>query len=310
MDAAPPTVSVDARRCGVVALLGAPNAGKSTLVNRLVGSKVSIVTPKVQTTRSRVVGIAVRGPAQLVLVDTPGIFAPRRGLDRAMVAAAWAGARDADLVVHIVDAARMSPPRIGADDRRIVDGLREVGAHAHLALNKIDLIKPPGLLSAAAALDGEGIYAKLFMISALSGDGVDDLAAFLVGAVPEGPWLYPEDQVADMPLRLLAAEITREKLFLELRRELPYASTVETEGWVERRDGAVRIDQVVYVERDSQKSIVLGRGGRQIKKIGELARSELESVLEQRVHLFLFVKVRRNWADDPERHREMGLDTG
>ena len=310
MDAAPPTVSADARRCGVVALLGAPNAGKSTLVNRLVGSKVSIVTPKVQTTRSRVVGIAVRGPAQLVLVDTPGIFAPRRGLDRAMVAAAWAGARDADLVVHIVDAARMSAPRIGADDRRIVDGLREVGARAHLALNKIDLIKPPGLLSAAAALDGEGIYAKLFMISALSGDGVDDLAAFLVGAVPEGPWLYPEDQVADMPLRLLAAEITREKLFLELRRELPYASTVETEGWVERRDGAIRIDQVVYVERDSQKSIVLGRSGRQIKKIGELARRELESVLGQRVHLFLFVKVRRNWADDPERHREMGLDTG
>ena len=310
MDAAPSTVSADARRCGVVALLGAPNAGKSTLVNRLVGSKVSIVTPKVQTTRSRVIGIAVRGPAQLVLVDTPGIFAPRRRLDRAMVAAAWAGARDADLVVHIVDAARMSAPRIGADDRRIVDGLREVGAHAHLALNKIDLIKPHGLLSAAAALDGEGIYAKLFMISALSGDGVDDLAAFLVGAAPEGPWLYPEDQVADMPLRLLAAEITREKLFLELRRELPYASTVETEGWVERRDGAIRIDQVVYVERDSQKSIVLGRGGRQIKKIGELARRELEAVLGQRVHLFLFVKARRNWADDPERYREMGLDTG
>ena len=307
MAAAPPAAP-EPRRCGFVALVGAPNAGKSSLVNRLVGSKVAIVTAKAQTTRSRTVGIAVRGRAQMVLVDTPGIFAPRRRLDRAMVAAAWAGARDADLVVHIVDAARMPAPAVAAADRRVIDGLREAGRRAHLALNKIDLSDRPRLLVAAEALDREALYDRVFMISALDGDGVDDLAAFLAGAVPEGPWLYPEDQVADMPLRLLAAETTREKLFLELHQELPYALTVETERWTEQRDGAVRVEQVVYVERESQKAIVLGRGGRRIKRVGELARREFEAVAGQRIHLFLFVKVRRQWADDPARYREMGLE--
>ncbi len=310
MSAGQPTAPPDQRRCGFVALIGAPNAGKSTLINQLVGSKISIVTPKVQTTRSRIIGIAIRADAQLVFVDTPGIFVPRRQLDRAMVAAAWAGAHNADLVVHIVDAARMPASAIGDDDRRIIDGLRDIGRRTHLALNKIDLIERPKLLTAADALNREDIYAEIFMISALSGDGVDDLAASLAGAVPEGSWLYAEDQIADVPMRLLAAEITREKLFLELHRELPYVSTVETESWTEQRDGSIRIGQVVYVQRDSQKSIVLGKGGRQIKRIGELARRELEDIIDQRIHLFLFVKVRRKWVDDPARYREMGLDIG
>jgi GTP-binding protein Era len=296
------------RRCGFVALVGAPNAGKSTLINYLVGSKISIVTPKVQTTRTRIIGIAIRGDSQLIFVDTPGIFVPRRQLDRAMVAAAWAGAHNADLVVHIVDAAAMSPGTIDDDSRRIIDGLRDAGRQAQLALNKVDLVKPQTLLGNAEALNREGIYSETFMISALTGDGVDDLAAFVADTVPVGPWLYPEDQIADVPMRLLAAEITREKIFMELHHELPYAATVETETWTEQKDGSVRIDQVVYVQRDSQKPIVLGKGGRQIKKIGEQARLELETALEQRVHLFLFVKVRKKWAEDPERYREMGLD--
>ena len=296
------------RRCGFIALVGAPNAGKSTLINFLVGSKISIVTPKVQTTRSRIIGIAIRGDAQLVFVDTPGIFVPRRQLDRAMIAAAWAGAHNADLVVHLVDAAQLAAGRIDGDTQRIIDGLRDTGRQALLALNKVDLAKRPTLLASADTLNDEKIYSDIFMISALTGDGVEDLAEFLASAVPAGPWLYPEDQIADVPMRLLAAEITREKLFIELHQELPYAATVETESWTEQKDGSVRIEQVVYVQRDSQKSIVLGKGGRQIKKIGEQARGELEDTLDQRVHLFLFVKVRKNWVEDPERYREMGLD--
>lgn len=296
------------RRCGFVALVGAPNAGKSTLINSFVGSKISIVTPKVQTTRTRIIGIAIRGDAQLIFVDTPGIFVPRRQLDRAMVAAAWAGAHNADLVVHIVDATKIIPESINDDTQRIIDGLRDAGRQAQLALNKVDLVKRSTLLAAADALNSEGIYSDIFMISALTGDGVDDLAAFLADTVPEGPWLYPEDQIADVPMRLLAAEITREKIFIQLHHELPYAATVETETWTEQKDGSIRIEQVVYVQRDSQKSIVLGKGGQQIKKIGEQARLELEDALEQRVHLFLFVKVRKKWVEDPERYREMGLD--
>ena len=296
------------RRCGFVALVGAPNAGKSTLINSFVGTKISIVTPKVQTTRTRIIGIAIRGDAQLIFVDTPGIFVPRRQLDRAMVAAAWAGAHNADLVVHIVDATKIIPESINDDTQRIIDGLRDAGRQAQLALNKVDLVKRPTLLAGADALNSEGIYSDIFMISALTGDGVDDLAAFLADTVPEGPWLYPEDQIADVPMRLLAAEITREKIFIQLHHELPYAATVETETWTEQKDGSIRIEQVVYVQRDSQKSIVLGKGGQQIKKIGEQARLELEDALEQRVHLFLFVKVRKKWVEDPERYREMGLD--
>jgi len=300
----------DQPRCGFIALVGVPNSGKSTLINQLVGSKVSIVTPKVQTTRSRIIGIAIRGGAQLVFVDTPGIFVPRRQLDRAMVAAAWAGAHSADIVAHIVDAAQILAPTISDDDCRIIDGLRDTGRRAHLVLNKIDLVKRPALLAVTDVLNREDIYSDTFMISALSGDGVDDFAAFLAGTVPPGPWLYPEDQIADVPMQLLAAEITREKLFLELHHELPYASTVETESWTEQRDGSVRIEQVVYVQRDSQKSIVLGKGGHQIKKIGELSRRELEEIFDKRIHLFLFVKVRQKWVEDPERYREMGLNTG
>ena len=295
-------------RCGSVALIGAPNVGKSTLLNILVGSKVAIVTPKVQTTRARIIGIALHGPAQLIFVDTPGIFLPRRQLDRAMVAAAWAGAHSADLVVHLVDAAATHRGQVDENSRRIVDALRDSGSKAVLALNKIDAVKRPSLLGLAESLDRERLYTDTFMISALTGDGVGDLAAFLAGRVPEGPWLYPEDQVADISLRLLAAEITREKLYLQLHRELPYAATVETEAWDEQKGGAVRIDQVVYVQRPSQKAIVLGKGGHQIKAIGAAARAELEEALERRVHLFLFVKVREKWPDDPERYREMGLD--
>ncbi len=291
-------------RCGFAALIGAPNAGKSTLLNRLVGAKVSIVTPKVQTTRTRVLGIALRGPAQVVFVDTPGIFRPRRRLDRAMVAAAWAGAADADLVVLLVDAEK----GLTGDVTRIVEGLAAAGRKAILALNKIDLVKRETLLALADELHANGVFTDVFMISAATGDGVDDLMAALVERLPEGPWLYPEDQLSDMPERSLAAEITREKLFLQLRQELPYALTVETEEWEDKPDGSVRIGQVVYVQRDSQKAIVLGKGGRRIKAVGEAARGELEEMLGCRVHLFLFVKVRENWGDDPERYREWGLD--
>ncbi|MEE8545567.1 MAG: GTPase Era [Alphaproteobacteria bacterium] len=292
------------RRCGFVALVGAPNVGKSTLLNALVGAKVSIVTPKVQTTRSRVTAIAVEGPAQLVFVDTPGIFEPRRRLERAMVAAAWVGAHDADTVVLLVDAKQ----GLEKDGRRIIAGLKRARAKAVLALNKIDLIARTRLLGLAAELDREGIFARIFMISALSGDGVGDLKDHLAAALPEGPWLYPEDQLADMPERLLAAELTREKLFLALHQELPYATTVETESWTELKDGSLRIEQVIYVRRETQKGIVLGKAGRRVKAIGQASREELQEMLGRRVHLFIFVKVREKWPDDPERYREMGLE--
>lgn len=291
-------------RCGFVALLGAPNAGKSTLLNRMVGAKVSIVTPKVQTTRTRVLGIAARGETQLIFVDTPGIFQPRRRLDRSMVAAAWAGAADADIVILLVDAEK----GLNEDVSRIVEGLETAGRKAILAINKIDLVKRETLLALSAALNESGVFTDTFMISASNGDGVDDLADVLVERLPEGPWLYPEDQLSDMAERQLAAEITREKLFLQLRQELPYALTVETEEWEDRADGSVRISQVIYVQRDSQKSIVLGKGGRMIKAVGAAAREELEAMLDCRVHLFLFVKVREKWVDDPERYRDWGLD--
>lgn len=293
-----------ATRCGFVALIGAPNAGKSTLLNRLVGAKVSIVTPKVQTTRTRVLGIALRDNAQVLFIDTPGIFAPRRRLDRAMVAAAWSGAADADIVVLLVDAARP----VSDDTRRIVDGLSKAGRTAILALNKIDLVKRESLLALAAELNETGIFTDTFMISSTTGDGVDDLMDTLVARLPEGPWLYPEDQISDIPERLLAAEITREKLFLQLREELPYALTVETEEWEDFRDGSVRIGQVVYVERESQRAIVLGKGGKRIKSVGAAAREELEQMLDRKVHLFLHVKVREKWGEDRERYRPWGLD--
>ncbi len=291
-------------RCGFVALVGAPNAGKSTLLNRLVGSKVSIVTPKVQTTRTRVSGIYVAGDVQLVFVDTPGIFAPRRRLERAMVEAAWSGARDADTIVVLVDGKR----GVDADAQRIVDGLAAKHRHAILALNKIDLVSRSALLPLAAELDAAGVFTHTFMISALTGDGVDDLRAHLKDRAPAGPWHYPGDQLSDMPLRLLAAEISREQLFLRLHQELPYALAVETEGWEERGDGSVRINQLVYVLRESHKPIVLGKGGRQIKAVGTAARIELEELLERRVHLFLRVKVSPKWIDDPARYRDLGLE--
>jgi len=291
-------------RCGYVALIGAPNAGKSTLLNRLVGRKLAIVTPKAQTTRSRLLGIAIEGEAQLVYVDTPGIFAPRRRLDRAMVAAAWAGADDADETVLLVDAAR----QIGPDTRRILDRLAARGGKSILALNKIDLVRRDRLLGLAADLAKDGTFEPVFMISGLSGDGVEDLKRYLAAAMPPGPWLFPEDQLSDAPERLIAAEVTREQVFLQLHDELPYASTVETENWRERPDGSLRIEQVIYVERPSQRAIVLGDRGQRIKSIGARARAELEAMLERRVHLFLFVKVRGDWGEDRERFAALGLD--
>ncbi len=295
-------------RCGFVAIIGAPNVGKSTLLNAFVGSKIAIVTPKVQTTRSRIVGIALIGAAQVVFVDTPGIFRPRKRLDRAMVRAAWSGAEGADQILLLIDAARARRGAADDDSAQIVAALKESGKRAVLVLNKVDKARREDMLKLAEALDREGIFTHTFMISALTGDGVPDLAGTLAGLVPEGPWLYPEDQIAEVPLRQLAAEITREKLFLALHQELPYAIAVETEKWDERKDGSVRIEQVIFVQRDSQKAIVLGKGGRQIKEIGAASRGELEGLLERRVHLFLFVKVRAGWADDPERYREMGLE--
>jgi GTP-binding protein Era len=293
-----------ATRCGYVALIGAPNAGKSTLLNQLVGQKLAIVTPKVQTTRSRLLGIATEGHAQLIFVDTPGIFAPRRRLDRAMVAAAWAGATDADISVLLVDAAR------GVDDdtRRIVERLKTDRRPAILALNKIDLVRRDTLLGLADQLSKQRNFDQIFMISGLTGDGVDDLFRHLAQAVPEGPFLFPPDQLSDAPERWLAAEVTREQVFLQLHDELPYSATVETEDWQERPDGSVRVAQVIYVRRPSQRAIVLGDGGKRIKTIGARARAELGAMLDRRVHLFLFVKVRENWLDDPERYRAMGVD--
>jgi GTP-binding protein Era len=292
------------KRCGYVALVGAPNAGKSTLLNLFVGTKLSIVTPKVQTTRSRMLGIALKGEAQLIFIDTPGIFAPKRRLDRAMVAAAWAGADDADIVVVLADAAR----GIDDDTRGILERLKATQRRRVLALNKIDLVKREQLLPLADEAARLCDFERVFMISSTAGDGTGALADFLAGAVPEAPWLYPEDQLTDLPERLLAAEITREQLYLQLHQELPYAAAVETEQWEEREDGSVKISQVIHVQRDGQKAIVLGKGGTQVKKIGAASRAELEKLLDRRVHLFLFVRVTPEWADDRERFRAIGLD--
>ncbi|HAC58111.1 MAG: GTPase Era [Parvibaculum sp.] len=291
-------------RCGFVAIIGAPNAGKSTLLNQLVGSKVAIVTHKVQTTRARIRGIAMEGDTQIVFVDTPGIFKPKRRLDKAMVEAAWGGAGDADLIILMVDAEHER----AEDLERILEGLKEQGRKAILVLNKVDTANREKLLKLAQRLDATGLFTRTFMISALTGDGVKDLRAYIAGEMPEGPWHYPEDQAADVPLRSLAAEVTREKLFLRLHDELPYSLTVETESWETKKDGSVRIQQVIFVERDSQKKIALGKGGQTIKTVGQLAREELQEMLGTKVHLFLFVKVRENWSDDRERYREMGLD--
>ncbi|MEM7221421.1 MAG: GTPase Era [Pseudomonadota bacterium] len=298
-------MSEPATRCGFVALLGAPNAGKSTLLNSLIGAKVAIVTPKVQTTRSRLRAIAIADQTQIVFVDTPGIFAPKRRLERAMVASAWGEAAEADRLVLVVDAALRQPDR---DTARILDGLAEQGRRATLVLNKVDKIKRARLLEQTQRLSEAGDFDEVFMISALTGDGVQDLLESLVAAMPEGPWLYPEDQLLDISERLFAAEVTREKLFLRLHDELPYALTVETESWETRKDGSVRIEQTVYLRRDSQKAIALGHGGRTIKAVREAAQEELAAHLGCPVHLFLFVKVRERWQDDPARYRTWGLD--
>jgi len=291
-------------RCGFVAIIGAPNAGKSTLLNQLVGSKVAIVTHKVQTTRARIRGIAMEGDTQIVFVDTPGIFKPKRRLDKAMVEAAWGGAGDADLVLLMVDAERER----AEDLERILEGLKAQDRKAILVLNKVDVANHEKLLKLAQRLDATELFTRTFMISAMSGDGVADLRRYIAGEMPNGPWHYPEDQAADVPLRSLAAEVTREKLFLRLHDELPYSLTVETESWETKKDGSIRISQVIFVERDSQKKIALGKGGQTIKTVGQLAREELQEMLDTKVHLFLFVKVRENWSDDRERYREMGLD--
>jgi len=300
----PADPAAPATRCGFIALIGAPNAGKSTLINALVGTKVSIVSHKVQTTRALVRGIAIEGPAQLVFIDTPGIFAPRRRLDRAMVTTAWGVAHDADLAGLLIDARRGLDEEIAAT----LDRLREVRQPKLLILNKIDLVEKPGLLALARAANERVPFETSFMISALNRDGVEDMRRWLAAWVPEGPWHYPPDQVSDAPLRQLAAEITREKLYLRLHQELPYHSTVETEAWKELRDKSVRIEQTIYVERESQRKIVLGKGGRTIKAIGAEARREIAEAIEAPVHLMLFVKVREGWGDDPERYREMGLE--
>jgi GTP-binding protein Era len=289
---------------GFVALIGAPNAGKSTLVNQLVGAKVSIVTHKVQTTRAIVRGIATHGNAQIVFVDTPGIFKPRRRLDTAMVTTAWGGAKDADVVLVLIDAER----GIKGDADTLLDKVATAMQPKVLILNKVDRVKPETLLTLAKEANERVKFERTFMISALTGSGCKDLLDCLAETLPEGPWYYPEDQISDLPMRQLAAEITREKLYLRLHQELPYSSHVETEKWEEKQDGSVRIEQVIYVERDSQKKIVLGHKGETIRAIGQAARKEIGEILEQKVHLFLFVKVRGNWGDDPERYREMGLE--
>ena len=291
-------------RCGFVAIIGAPNVGKSTLVNALVGTKVAIVSHKVQTTRAPVRGIAMENGAQLIFVDTPGIFAPKRRLDRAMVTTAWAGAHDADVVCLLVDARRGIDEETGA----IAERLAEVRRPRVAILNKIDLVEKPTLLTLTKDMNARVQLEATFMTSALTGDGVADLRLWLAARVPEGPWHYPEDQVSDASMRQLAAEITREKLYSRLHQELPYQSTVETDIWKELRDGAVRIEQTIFVERDSQRKIVLGQGGATIKAIGAEARREIAVAIEKPVHLFLFVKVRQGWSDDPERYREMGLE--
>jgi len=305
-------------RAGFAAIIGAPNAGKSTLTNALVGEKVSIVTQKVQTTRFPVRGVALLDRAQIILVDTPGVFEPRRKLDRAMVKAAWLGAHDADIIVHVIDAAGRiaeakgeasnAQKRCVEDDDRVIEGLKANEQTALLALNKIDLIRRDDLFAITQDLNETGVYSQIFMISAQSGDGVADLKKVLADAMPEGHWLYPEDQVADVPQRVLAAEITREKVYLRLHEELPYMSTVETESWRPLKDGSVRIEQRIFVERDSQKPIVLGKKGATIKKIGELARADMEDAFGRRVHLFLQVQVQTGWAENRNRYTAMGLE--
>jgi GTP-binding protein Era len=299
------TAAEGARRCGIVAVVGAPNAGKSTLVNLLVGAKVSIVTHKVQTTRTRIRGIAVEGDAQIVFVDTPGIFTAKRRLERAMVQAAWAGVEDADVVLVIHDAGRR---HISDETRQVIGGLAGARSEVVLVLNKVDLVKREKLLELAAELSGLGSFSKVFMISALNGDGTADLMGYLAKRLPEGHWLFPEDQLSDLSLRMLAAEITREKLFLNLHEELPYALTVETESWEDFKDGSARVQQVVYVGREQHKAICLGKGGKTIRLVREAAQKEMEAAIGQRIHLFLFVKVRENWINDPERYRNLGLD--
>jgi GTPase len=303
-EGAAPIAAPSDRRCGFVAIVGAPNVGKSTLVNALVGAKVTIVSPKVQTTRAIVRGIAIEGDAQLIFVDTPGIFSPRRRLDRAMVATAWSGAHDADIVALMIDAKR------GLDDEAVAIAakLADTPTPKILIVNKVDLVPKPSLLGLVAAANEGAHYAATFMVAALSGYGVAEVKKWLAAHVPEGPWHYPEDQISDAPLRALASEITREKIYLRLHQELPYHSTVETESWQERKDGSVRIEQTIYVERESQRKIVLGKGGQAIKAIGAQARKEIAEIIEKPVHLFLFVKVREGWSDDPERYREMGLE--
>ena len=294
-------------RCGFIAILGAPNVGKSTLLNRLVGTKVSIVSPKVQTTRRRILGITVRGPAQLVFVDTPGIFTPSPGrrLERAMVQTAWRSVADTDRQVLVVDARR----GVDRDTEMILAELKKSGRRLTVAINKLDLVKPPAVLPLIERLNQSGLFDRVFIVSALNGDGCEDLLNALAEDLPEGPWLFPEDQLSDLSQRAMAAEITREKLFEQLHQELPYSLTVETENWAASADGGeIRIDQTIYVQRESQKAIVLGKGGRQIKAVGQAARVELEQMLGCRVHLFLFVKVRPNWLEDPERYSEMGLE--
>jgi GTP-binding protein Era len=292
-----------APRCGFVALVGAPNVGKSTLLNALVGAKVSIVTPKAQTTRAPVRGIAICGNAQVIFVDTPGIFAPRRRLDRAMVQAAWAGTDDADLVALMIDAKK------GFDEetRAIAEKLRSAPGKKVLVINKIDLVPRESLLAVAAEADKLGLFERVFMISAATGNGVDDVLRYFAEAVPAGPFHYPADEISDVPMRLMAAEITREKVYLRLHEELPYQSTVETDSWKELKDGSVRIEQTILVARESQRKIVLGEGGRMIKSISMDARKEIAAALEKKVHLFLHVKVRDDWENDPERYRAAGL---
>lgn len=291
-------------RAGFVTLAGAPNAGKSTLLNQLVGTKVSIVSPKVQTTRARVTGIALHHNAQIVFVDTPGIFQPKRRLEKAMVDAAWGGVDEGDITVLLIDSQRSLTDNV----ERILDGMASQKRKIWVALNKIDLVQKDKLLELAQSLGDREHIERIFMLSALTGDGASDLIDALAEEMPEGPWLYPEDQISEMPNRLLAAEIMREKLFLRMHQELPYALTVETEAWEEKKDGSVKISQVIYVTRDSHKAMVLGKGGKSIRQLGQMAREELTELLERPVHLFTFVKVREKWLEDPARYREMGLD--
>ncbi len=303
-ETAPVSEDTSTKRAGFVALIGAPNAGKSTLINRLVGTKVSIVSHKVQTTRAVIRGITMRNNSQIIFADTPGIFEPRRRLDRAMVDAAWGGAKDADIICLLIDAER----GIRGDAQRILNALADVRLPRILLLNKIDRVPRENLLELVKQANELVEFDQTFLISALNGDGCEDFMNHLASILPPGPYLYPEDQVSDLPVRLLAAEVTREKIFLRLHQELPYSAHVEVEGWEERKDGSVKIDQVIYIQRNAHKKIVIGKKGETIKAISSAARADLSQMLDQKVHLFLFVKVRENWIDDPERYREMGLE--